>query len=70
MMRSNFCLHNKFSYTFEPEAMREDDTAEAISKQNDKLCAILIRFHARAYTRKKTNNVILEERRRGSYSMI
>lgn len=70
MMRSNFCLHNKFSYTFEPEAMREDDTAEAISKQNDKLCAILIRFHARAYTRKKTNNVILEERRRGTYSMI
>lgn len=70
MTRSKLCLHNKFSRTFEPEAMREDDTAEAISKRNDKLRAILARFHARAYTDEKTDNVISEERRRGTYSMI
>lgn len=50
--------------------MREDDTAEAIPKEDDKLCAILMLLHARACTRKKAYIVMLGERKRGMYSMI
>lgn len=48
--------------------MREDDTAEAISWRDDKPFTIFMRFHARAYTREKTNNVI--PRRKEAWDVV